>query len=279
MHLRPLTPADLPRAAALSALIGWNQVEADWAAVLASGQAQGLDDGQPESLAATVATIGYGSGLAWIGMVLVRPDLRRQGHATRLMHWAMASLQSAGIASLALDATPAGRPVYAWLGFRDCGGFTRWLLPAPLPQEPDVAVRKLRAADWPAVLALDLASFGAPREALLRGFANRLPAAAWVAEAGGRISGAILGRDGLRSPGLGPLWAPDAASARALVAAARNALPGAAILDLGDHAPGLAGWLTAHGAAAQRPFTRMVLGADLPGNASDYLAAAGPEFG
>jgi hypothetical protein len=64
-----------------------------------------------------------------------------------------------------------------------------------------------------------------------------------------------------------------------LVAAARNALAGPAILDLGDHAPGLADWLSAHGAVAQRPFTRMVLGADLPGDAAGYLAGAGPEFG
>ncbi len=279
MDLRPLTAEDLPRAAALSALIGWNQLPADWAAFLGGGQVRGLDDGHPECLAATVATIGYGPGLAWIGMVLVRPDLRRQGLATRLMGWAMDSLQGAGIASLALAATPAGRPVYARLGFRDAGGFARWLLPAPLPTEAGVAVRPLREEDWPAVLALDLAGFGAPREALLRGFAGRLPAAAWVAEAGGRIRGAILGRDGLRHPGLGPLWASDAATARALLAAARHALPEAAVLDLGDHVPGLGDWLAAQGALQQRPFTRMVLGADLPGAAAVYQAASGPEFG
>jgi GNAT superfamily N-acetyltransferase len=279
MPLRSLTAADLPRAAALSALIGWNQNQADWAEFVTAGQARGRDDGGAESLAASAATLGYGPDLAWISMVLVRPDLRRQGHATALMRWAVESLRDAGVASLALDATPAGRPVYARLGFRDVWGFTRWLLPAALPVETGVRVRPLRAADWPAVLALDLAGFGAPRGPLLRRFAQRLPAAAWVAEAAGQVSGAILGRDGLRQPGLGPLWAPDAATGRALLADARNALPGAAVLDLCDHAAGLGDWLGKQGASAQRPFTRMVLGADLPGEASGYLAAAGPEFG
>jgi Acetyltransferase (GNAT) domain len=204
--------------------------------------------------------------------------LRRRGHASALMHWAMESLRDARIASQALDATPAGREVYARLGFRDLWGFTRWALPTPLPAEPGVTVRPLREADWPAVLALDLAGFGAPREALLRRFAARLPQAAWVAEGPEGPCGVILGRDGVRSPGLGPLLARDAPAARALLAAARNALPGS-ILDLRDGAFGLAEWLARHGGSAQRPFTRMVLGAAPPGDASLLAAVAGPEFG
>ena len=111
MPPRALTTADLPRAEALSALIGWNQTQADWAAFLAAGQAQGLDGDDPGCLAASAATIGYGPDLAWISMVLVRPELRRQGHASRLMAWAVESLRAAGTGCLALDATPAGREV------------------------------------------------------------------------------------------------------------------------------------------------------------------------
>ncbi len=275
MQPRPLTAADLPRAAALSALIGWNQTPADWREFLARGTVACLDDGDPTALAATAATYHFSPQLAWISMVLVRPDLRRQGHASTLMRWAIGSLD---VASQVLDATPAGREVYQRLGFRDLWGFARWSLPNTLPAEPGVAVRPLRAEDWPALLALDLAAFGAPRAALLQGFAQRLPAAAWVAEAGRRITGAVLGRDGVRTQGLGPLWAQDAATARALLAAARHAV-GPVVLDLRDGALGLDAWLSAHGAAAQRPFTRMALGANPPGDATFYAAVAGPEFG
>ncbi|MBW8269805.1 GNAT family N-acetyltransferase [Caldovatus aquaticus] len=282
---RPLAAADLPRAAALSALAGWNQTAADWALFLREGEVRALDDGDPAALAATAAILPYGAEVAWIAMVLVRPDRRRQGLATALMRWAVAAL--AGVPCVGLDATPAGREVYRRLGFRDAWGFRRWALPAALPREPGVALRPLREADWPALLALDAAAFGAPRAALLRDFAARLPQAAWVApDAADAPRGFILGREGLRAPQLGPLLAPDAATARALLAAALAALPPAApgapraLADLRDAAAGIAAWCAAHGATAQRPFTRMVLGRTTPpGDPAPLIALAGPEFG
>ena len=112
---------------ALSRLVGWNQVARDWALFLAEGEGRALDDGR-DALAATAVVIRYGADLAWISMVLVRPDMRRQGHATALMRWAVEAL--AGTRCAALDATPAGREVYRRLGFRDLWGFARWSVPA-----------------------------------------------------------------------------------------------------------------------------------------------------
>lgn len=266
-----MTEADLPRAAALSRLIGWNQVERDWSLFLRDGEGRAVDDGQ-DALAATAAFIRYGEDLAWISMVLVRPDQRRRGHATALMRWAVETLRGTGCA--ALDATPAGREVYRQLGFRDLWGFARWSLPAPLPMA--LGVRPLCEDDWPAVMALDAEAFGAPRPRLLRDFAARLPHAAFIAENG---SGFALARDGARGPQIGPVVAVKDATARALVAAARNALPGVVVLDLPDARRGLAEWLTQHGGAVLRPFTRMALGADTPGVPAQIAAVAGPEFG
>lgn len=266
-----MTEADLPRAAALSHLIGWNQVGRDWSLFLREGEGRAIDDGQG-ALAATAAFIRYGEDLAWISMVLVRPDQRRRGHATALMRWAVSALH--GIRCAALDATPAGRPVYRQLGFRDLWGFARWSLPQPLPAT--AGVRPMREADWPAVMALDAAAFGASRPALLRDFAARLPQAAFITEDG---SGFALARDGARGPQIGPVVAADDAAARALIAAVRHALPGAAVLDLPDARRGLADWLTQHGGTMLRPFTRMALGADTPGEPARIAAVAGPEFG
>ncbi|MBB5687927.1 GNAT superfamily N-acetyltransferase [Roseomonas alkaliterrae] len=271
MEMRTLSPADLPRGAALSRLVGWNQVERDWALFLAGGEGRALDDGQ-EALAATAAVIRYGPDLAWISMVLVRPDMRRRGHATALMRWAVKALR--GMRCAALDATPAGREVYRRLGFRDLWGFARWALPEGLAA--GAGVRPMREADWPAVLALDAAAFGAPREALLRDFAARMPRAAFVAEDG---SGFALARDGARGPQIGPVVAAGEGTARALIAAGRAALPGTVVLDLPDARLGLAEWLAVHGGRAQRPFTRMALGADTPGDPALLAAVAGPEFG
>ncbi|GGJ38366.1 acetyltransferase [Neoroseomonas lacus] len=266
-----MTEADLPRAAALSRLIGWNQVERDWSLFLREGAALAIDDGQ-EALVATAAFIRYGEDLAWISMVLVRPDQRRRGYATALMRWAVESL--CGTSCAALDATPAGQPVYRQLGFRELWGFARWSLPHPLPSAP--GVRRLRDSDWPAVLALDTAAFGAPRAALLHDVAARLPQAAFIAEDG---SGFAIARDGARGPQIGPVVAADDITARGLIAAARNALPGSAVLDLPNARPGLADWLSRRGGEVLRPFTRMALGDDTPGEPALIAAVAGPEFG
>jgi GNAT superfamily N-acetyltransferase len=294
-RVRFLRPPDLPRAAALSALVGWNQMEADWDVFLRFGAVRAVDDGEEGAFAATAATLPFGRDVAWISMVLVRPDRRRAGLATALMGWAVESLRGAGTPCMALDATPDGREVYRRLGFRDIWGFRRWSLPAALPApKPDVPVRPLRAADWPALLALDeAAAFGAPRTFLLRDFAARVPTAAFVADGpGGALAGFVLARDGLRAPQIGPLVATGTAAACALLAAALAALPapgaeaagGAvprAVIDLRDAQRGIAAWIAAHGAREQRPFTRMALGADPPGTpgAPMVVAVAGPEFG
>jgi GNAT superfamily N-acetyltransferase len=273
MQPRPMTEADLPRAGALSALVGWNQVAADWRHFLDHGCAVAMEDGDARCLAATAAVLRFGPDLAWISMVLVRPDRRRAGLATALMRWAVEAL--AGMRCIALDATPAGREVYRQLGFADVLGFSRWRLPAP-PAVPEAPVRRITAQDWDTVIALDAAAIGAPREALLRSLAARLPLAAWIARDGG---GFALGRDGLRAPQIGPVVARDPATALALVAAASRAIGAPAILDLADAQVEVAAALRLAGAEALRPFTRMARGVAPPGRHDLLVTMAGPEFG
>lgn len=269
--IRAGTKQDLPRAAALSAAVGWNQVAADWDFFLDHGQVRVVQDAAGDALAASAALLPYGPDIAWISMVLVRPDQRRRGLASALLRWAMDARPAQG---LALDATPAGRLVYARLGFSEVFGFARWSVPNPLPRPPGITPRRLTEADWPAILALDAAAFGAPREVLLRCFAARAPQAAFVAE-----GGFVLARDGLRTPQIGPLVAGDAATAQALLAAARDALGASAILDMPDGATNLATILAASGGAPQRDFTRMVLGRLPAAQRTKNFALAGPEFG
>jgi GNAT superfamily N-acetyltransferase len=265
-------PLDLRRAAALSALVGWNQTEADWRHFVEHGEVRALDDGGP-ALVATAATLRFSARLGWISMVLVRPDRRGQGLATRLMQWAIERLRAQGTACIALDATPAGRPVYAKLGFVAQGGFARWRLPGPMPTAS--GLRPMRADDLDAAARRDEAAFGAPRVALLASLRQRLPHAAFLAPDGGFV----FARDGLRHPQIGPLVAPDAATARALVGAASGALAQPFLLDLRDDVADLALACEAAGGVRERPFTRMSLGAPIPGDAALCPVLAGPEFG
>lgn len=265
MRLRAPLPGDWPRALRLSGLAGWNQAATDWQAFARHGNVRLRDDGG-DALAATVATLPFGP-VTWISMVLVRPDLRRQGLASGMMRWALRSLR--GSPCVALDATPEGRRVYAPMGFRDAWGFSRWQVPR-LPAMP--GVRPMRDEDWPGVVALDAAAFGAGRGWLL-GAVCRRPG--FVVEKGGLIVGAILGRDGARAPHAGPLLAREPGIGMALLSAA---LPEGGIVDLRDDAP-IAGWLRSHHGVPMRTFTRMVRGTDLPGDASGSMAVLGPEFG
>lgn len=275
--IRPLTEADLDAACALSAAAGWNQTAEDWRIFLRDGRTWGIDaDGV---LASSAAVLPFGRKVAWVSMVLTLPDKRGHGYATALMAHALAALRASGHRAV-LDATPLGQPVYEKLGFTPFWTFRRWKLAASGGAVQ--GVRPMRPADWPDVLALDAAANGAPREGLLRAMAARMPDAARVAVAGGRIEGFALARDGRLTPQIGPVVARDGRSAQRLIAAALAGLPAGtgAVVDLADSQTELAAWLTGRGAAPQRPFTRMAVGAEpLPGDAALIVAPVGPEFG
>ncbi len=59
-------------------------------------------------------------------MVLVDPEYRRRGIATRLLGAAIDYLKNAGVPSIKLDATPAGQPLYEILGFAGEVMIERW---------------------------------------------------------------------------------------------------------------------------------------------------------
>ena len=266
---------------ALSQSAHWNQNAADWRLMLGIGRGWGitLEDG---TLAATTLVLPYG-GFAWVSMVLVLPQHRRQGYATQLLRRALAELKNLALTPI-LDATPAGRAVYVQEGFRDTWGFRRFQLQeSRTVPEHAAGVRRLRESDWQALLALDETAFGASRERLLRDLAARLPQAALVAEENGALAGFLLGRDGREASQLGPLVARSSAAARALLAAALAAVRAPLLLDVVDREPGITAWLESLGFAFERPFTRMVKaqrGAPAaPGEAALVFCPAGPELG
>lgn len=274
----PLADRHLGGCLALSRSARWNQNEADWRLMLRIGQGWGitLADG---TLAASTLVLPYGS-FAWVSMVLVLPGQRRKGYATQLLRRALAELAARSLTPV-LDATPAGRAVYVQEGFADTWGFRRLRLQSTVAAPQRLAqVRALRASDWPQLLALDTQAFGASREPLLRALAPRLPQAALVAEAHGKLDGYLLGRDGRESRQLGPLVARSSGTARALLAAALADAPAPLYVDVVDREPGISAWLESLGFEFQRPFTRMVRGAPAaPGEAGLVFCPAGPELG
>jgi predicted N-acetyltransferase YhbS len=287
--LRPLAAADLPFAMSLKEAAGWNQTPRDWEELLAlrpAGCFLAAWEGRP---AGTVTTIDYGGVLGWVGMLLVAPGLRGRGIGKRLLDAACKSL--AGVATVKLDATPAGRKVYAPLGFVDEAGLERRVR-APgagvaARADSELAshgIAPIRPEDLAAIAAFDEGAFGAPREGVLAAWVRAAPGYAFVAREAGAVQGYVLGRPGTRAEHVGPLVAKDRGVAQALLAAALAAAAGKPIaIDVFTEDAGWLGVLEQLGFAPERSFTRMRCGPDRsagePGARRFQWATAGPEVG
>ena len=275
-----MTPEDVPAGLRLCRLAGWNQRAEDWQALLANGLFRVAV--RDATIVGSGGAVVYGRQLAWVAMILVDPDERRQGIATRLMQDVLARLGS--VAVVGLDATPQGAPVYAGLGFTDRGGFARMERPAdaePVRREHEpTGPRPLTSADLVALAARDHSVFGADRSALLAWARGQAPEYAWRIGMQEEPSGYVLGRRGHRTEHLGPLVANDEDTAARLLAAVLAATPGRAFtIDIPDR-PAWRERLHALGFREQRPFRRMILGdSPSPGDPGQRFAILGPEFG
>lgn len=107
---------------ALSTEAGWNQTADDWRVFLTRGTVFGIREAGV--LLATAAALPY-DGIGFVAMVLTTATARGRGFATRLLALAVKVLTDAGLVAV-LDATPAGRPVYARQGFLPVDDLERW---------------------------------------------------------------------------------------------------------------------------------------------------------
>jgi GNAT superfamily N-acetyltransferase len=262
----------------LSVEAGWNQNVADWRFMLGAGRGFGCrgSDGRWE---ASSLVLPLGDRLAWISMVLVTKARRRAGVGSRLLERCIAEVQeSGGVAGL--DATEQGRPIYLPLGFRDLYKISRWHFDGVKNSPSSIALRALAPTDLPAVIAYDCALSGMDRPSLLTHLAVRQPSAAWVAEAGGRLTGYVMGREGRAASSIGPVVADSEATGLALIVKAAAAVPGPFIIDVPDAHAEIRQWLERQGAVSPRGYMRMTLGsAPRLDDPSHLFALAGPELG
>jgi GNAT superfamily N-acetyltransferase len=262
----------------LSVEAGWNQNVADWRFMLGAGRGFGCrgTDGRWE---ASSLVLPLGDRLAWISMVLVTKARRRAGVGSRLLERCIAEVQeSGGVAGL--DATEQGRPIYLPLGFRDLYKISRWHFDGVKNSPSSIALRALAPTDLPAVIAYDCALSGMDRPSLLTHLAVRQPSAAWVAEAGGRLTGYVMGREGRAASSIGPVVADSEATGLALIVKAAAAVPGPFIIDVPDAHAEIRQWLERQGAVSPRGYMRMTLGsAPRLDDPSHLFALAGPELG
>lgn len=219
--VRTLVLSDVPSAMELSTAANWNQTPEDWCRIIqlsAEGCRCIEDDGK---IVATATLLPYGKRLAWIGMVLTRPEYRRQGLARRLMQDIIAIAELRGIHTLKLDATDEGRPLYENLGFVVEKTVERWgrdsweLVPAKADVSHDDVARQDHSYDLhisDELFAWDTEAFGVSRKQLLEVLSDS-------GNCNATSDGYVFSRPGRTARYLGPCVASSEANARLLIAA------------------------------------------------------------
>ncbi len=83
-----------------------------------------------QGFAGLVTLAAYGA-TAWIGNLLVMPEMRGRGFGARLLDEGIRHLRARGVRTLWLTASQAGLPLYQRRGFETVGAVERWIRPAP----------------------------------------------------------------------------------------------------------------------------------------------------
>jgi GNAT superfamily N-acetyltransferase len=262
--------ADALAGLALSTEAHWNQNEADWRFFLTRGTMFGVRDSDGH-LIASAALLPYGSGNAWISMVLVTENWRRRGIATRLIDACLDAASKQGLVTW-LDATPAGATVYGPLGFTPTLQLRRLRLRQGVSTKAEA--RQLSPCTIENITARDHLAMGFDRSALL-------------ADIGGRSGSRLLStgeavalvRDGRTARHIGPLFAASSDQALAMVNAIVRSETGPLLIDAVNEQDEHLKGLTGSGWEIERPFQRMRFGAATTQPAELPFAVAGPEFG
>src|SRR5262249_54899902 len=125
--IRALSSGDIASAFELSSIAGWNQTIDDWQMLLNLPGANCFAIEADGQVVSTTTLACYGQQLAWIGMVLTRPEYRGRGLARRLFAHVLNQAESLGIKTLKLDATLQGQPLYERFGFSVEQRIERWV--------------------------------------------------------------------------------------------------------------------------------------------------------
>ncbi len=279
IEIRLLREADIPAALQLKELARWNQTASDWRRLLRLEPSGCFCATVQGCVVGTTTTTTYGRDLAWIGMVLVDPDYRRLGIATRMMHVALDYLREAGVLTVKLDATPDGRPLYENLGFRVESLIERW---EGVAGTQAFGCSPLDTSARREALTLDRRAFGADRSALIELLVEDACVAPLTSTApDGRLTGYALARRGTAAAYVGPLVATMSDSATALLDGLLGQLTGQRVyIDLNTDFEMGREILAARGFVKQRDLIRMCNGENNEaGTSPSIFAIAGPEYG
>jgi len=277
IEIRLLLNSDIPSAMRLKEAAGWNQTEADWRCLL-SLQPHGCFGAVRDShLVGTTTTTIYGE-LAWIGMVLVDPEYRRQRIAAQLLTVALDYL-TGKVETIKLDATALGQPVYEKFGFRVESQIERWTGAAHSTGPETRPVMDHDAV--PDLLDLDRLAFNADRSELVEKLIqDACVSPVLIRDVDGALSGYALARTGTKKTYIGPAVAKAPDVIETLLDQTLNQLPGREVyVDINRECIVDTTVLSARGFVKERNLVRMVKGRSSQKTSPLIVAIAGPEVG
>jgi len=225
-RIRVMDRAEVDLAIEWAAREGWNPGLEDAAAFHAADPEGFLisedADGTP---VASLSAVRHGDGLGFVGFYIVAPARRGQGHGIAIWRAGLARLAGRVVG---LDGVVAQQAAYRRSGFALAWRNTRHGAADPRPVGvPADAPEVLAAAElgFDALAAFDAAHAGAPRPAFLRAWLTLPGHVALAAVRDGGIAGLGVVRPCRDGAKVGPLFAADGATARALFAALADRAP------------------------------------------------------
>jgi len=210
-RIRRLEERDIDAAIALTDLEAWGYTREDFRRLLALSP-DGCYVAERDGRVVGVLTTTTFDGLAFLGAVIVAPELRGKGVGKDMMEAALAHLRATGVRTVRLNAYLNAIPFYERLGFRREYEVIRWQGPASSGEQVR-GVRPIRTADLADLAHMDTKYFGANRRILLARLAEEFSSTFLVAEHGGRLRGFIVGNPSGDSCEIGP-WVVEHGSGR-----------------------------------------------------------------
>ena len=262
-----LSVADLPRNVALSNSVGWPDTESEWRVIHQAALVLGV---KRDGVLIGQGALGLFDGCGSIAKMVVAPNIQRQGLGGAILDALLAEAERRELSRVGLVATPLGRPLYDSRGFTPVGDVA---IVIGTPTLADEALDPAPVAQLEQLLALEKRFTGRVRTAVLAG---RFQDASAIAIAEDGFALATSQPNGAR---VGPIFASDEPTARALSRELFRHLRGPVRLDVPGEQRAFRDWLTSLGLVEKGVHLEMSRGGSLPWNVPERFAQATQAWG
>jgi len=272
-----MTIDDLRLGLRLSRQAGWNQTESDWLRFMDMEPGGCFVAGLNGCSVGTTTTCIF-ENVAWIAMVLVDKDSRGQGVGTKLLKHSLDYLDAQKVATIRLDATDLGRPIYEKLGFVPEYELARFEGIAQQGKTEQVITEAV-PEHFTDMVEIDRQVTGTNREKMLSRLFREFPQNTRILKFRDKIDGFITMRPGANAVQIGPCTASIKAGPALLSDAMHRCAGKTVYVDIPiGNVPAMK-IAESSGLKIQRRFTRMCRGEWIKDNIGAIWASSGPEKG